>query len=215
MASAAEAPATSPARQASLSSSPGPQSLLAAVDTIIKPREVVQWLAGLANGIPQQQTQQLPAQSSPATGAAASATVAADPSMASTPSSPLSLPTGGIQIEDDVDAFAASRLARTVEADATPDVGLTPQTTSVLTSTKPVEGCGSHTLPPAPQTLDHCTECQEPISGAAFMLLDHAYCCQRHRLVAYHKSERNGKEVIHQPIPAITTGLYATHGTWM
>ena len=62
-----------------------------------------------------------------------------------------------------------------------------------------------------------------PIQGAVFMLHDQAYCCQRHRLVAYHKNEREaqkGGAAAAAPPPVsqgsqYTTGLRSQFGTWM
>jgi len=60
--------------------------------------------------------------------------------------------------------------------------------------------------------LHFCWECKETISGAVFMLHDMPFCCQRHRLVAYHKLEKLG--VKPQATPA-TTGLQATFQAWV
>ena len=75
-------------------------------------------------------------------------------------------------------------------------------------------------------------ECETPIVGAIFMLHDQPYCCQRHRLVAYHKNEREGQRAPNgsaiasaPPSPAMPpapgsplmqpTGLRASFPTWM
>ena len=59
-----------------------------------------------------------------------------------------------------------------------------------------------------------CTECGEAITGAVFMLHDMPYCCQRHRLVAYHKMEREGKGGSSSPAAPPTSGLRAAYATW-
>jgi hypothetical protein len=38
--------------------------------------------------------------------------------------------------------------------------------------------------------ITRCCDCAEPIVGAVYMLNDRSYCCQRHRLNAYHREER-------------------------
>jgi hypothetical protein len=46
---------------------------------------------------------------------------------------------------------------------------------------------------PSPQVASHitmCCDCAHPIVGAVYMLNDRSYCCQRHRLNAYHREER-------------------------
>ena len=66
-----------------------------------------------------------------------------------------------------------------------------------------------------------CMECQMAITGAVFMLHDQAYCCQRHRLVAYHKNEKGTQKApVAPPLPTSpltpqTTGLRASYATWM
>jgi len=65
--------------------------------------------------------------------------------------------------------------------------------------------------------LEKCGECSCAIDGATFMLNDRAYCCQRHRLVAYHKLE---KERLRQrgigPQPAAEQGgLTASFVAWI
>ena len=58
------------------------------------------------------------------------------------------------------------------------------------------------------------------IAGAVFMLHDQAFCCQRHRLNAYHKAERAGQSAGAPSLNAtnaapLTTGLRASYATWM
>lgn len=62
-----------------------------------------------------------------------------------------------------------------------------------------------------------CMECAATISGAIFMLHDQSYCCQRHRLVAYHKQEKEGKRPPPAPTVSVASpqGLRATYGSWM
>lgn len=43
-------------------------------------------------------------------------------------------------------------------------------------------------------SLQSCGECRSQIDGPVFMLNDRAYCCQRHRLAAYHKQERESQQ---------------------
>jgi hypothetical protein len=66
-----------------------------------------------------------------------------------------------------------------------------------------------------------CSECEAPIAGALFMLNDNAYCCQRHRLVAYHKFERDvirsrSLGVAEQsPAGLAPTGVRASFRAWI
>lgn len=64
-----------------------------------------------------------------------------------------------------------------------------------------------------------CMECEMAIQGAVFMLHDQAYCCQRHRLVAYHKNEREAQKGGAAPLLShgspYATGLRANFSTWM
>ena len=90
---------------------------------------------------------------------------------------------------------------------------------------------GRRSPPPAAAGIS-CMECETPIVGAIFMLHDQPYCCQRHRLVAYHKNEREGQRAPNgsaiasaPPSPAMPpapgsplmqpTGLRASFPTWM
>jgi len=76
---------------------------------------------------------------------------------------------------------------------------------------------------PKSTALQQCHECLCTIDGAVFMLNDRAYCCQRHRLSAYHKSERQRKDAhSHSSKPHLAsaactaqTGLRATYRTWL
>jgi len=67
----------------------------------------------------------------------------------------------------------------------------------------------------------NCLECEMPIVGAIFMLHDQAFCCQRHRLNAYHKAEKAGQSAGSAPslnatnTTLVTTGLRASYATWM
>ena len=66
--------------------------------------------------------------------------------------------------------------------------------------------------------LRTCAECDESIVGAVFMLHDAPYCCQRHRLAAYHKAEKrkalDGPDVAPIAPCSSGTGLAARFGTW-
>ena len=75
--------------------------------------------------------------------------------------------------------------------------------------------------PPPPSTkLTTCGECGAAIEGSVFMLNDRGYCCQRHRLAAYHKSERARMRM--GPVDAAASaekppepvGLLARYPTW-
>ena len=78
--------------------------------------------------------------------------------------------------------------------------------------------------PPSASPGLRCKECHTPIQGAVFMLQDQSYCCQRHRLVAYHKNEKEGKggetarfapaAPLSPNIPH-ATGLRASFSTWI
>jgi len=56
-------------------------------------------------------------------------------------------------------------------------------------------------------------ECSEGITGAVFMLHDRTYCSQRHRLEAYHKSERNNHDCCNTPPGG--HGLRAHYPSWI
>jgi len=68
-------------------------------------------------------------------------------------------------------------------------------------------------LAPATDSVDRsisCIECQIKIEGPVFMLNDHPYCCQRHRLLAYHKYERG--QINARGLSASATAGYAQSG---
>ena len=81
----------------------------------------------------------------------------------------------------------------------------------------------SHALAAEPVVADRsisCTECQIKIEGPVFMLNDHPYCCQRHRLLAYHKYERGqiNARGLSASAPAILyaqSGLRASFQAWI
>ncbi len=60
-----------------------------------------------------------------------------------------------------------------------------------------------------------CAECGERITGCVFMLSDRAYCCQRHRLVAYHKLESDVHLKPTNPLSAPAPGLRGAYTSWM
>jgi len=62
--------------------------------------------------------------------------------------------------------------------------------------------------------LNTCAECNETIGGAIFMLNDQPYCCQRHRLAAYHKAEKQRLSSKGAPPLSLGSGLAAQFGTW-
>ena len=86
--------------------------------------------------------------------------------------------------------------------------------TVVLPAELPAEPC----VEEAPHRLRTCAECNEPIAGAVFMLHDSPYCCQRHRLSAYHKTEKRRAQETPDVAPIAPcssgVGLAARYGTW-
>lgn len=101
------------------------------------------------------------------------------------------------------------------------DVSVTPSTEEMLQQS--FSCLHAHEPPPPASRLRTCAECDESIEGAVFMLHDQPYCCQRHRLAAYHKTEkrrRDGEKRGQQPQVSAaggaspTTGLAARFGTW-
>lgn len=70
---------------------------------------------------------------------------------------------------------------------------------AVVAQSDPVQPALEHSrsrdesVAPSPSKIrvNSCHECQAEFSGPSFMLNDRAYCCQRHRLLAYHKFERS------------------------
>jgi len=118
-------------------------------------------------------------------------------------------------------------------APSLPDVGETPTTSTVIPEApRPAGKWGrlecclqpSRAAPPrSPSRVSACVECDVAITGAVFMLNDHAYCCQRHRLLAYHKVERDqiNSRSISSPRPSHegegmgTTGLASMYRAWI
>lgn len=61
-----------------------------------------------------------------------------------------------------------------------------------------------------------CCECNAAISDAVFMLNDRPYCCQRHRLAAYHKLERDRSKLTPRSRHVgETSGLSASFSSWI
>ena len=84
-----------------------------------------------------------------------------------------------------------------------------------------------HSAPamPSPQLsprVNTCAECQSDFTGPSYMLNDHAYCCQRHRLLAYQKLRQDqptgfggsasSEADAHALLP---TGVRASFRAWM
>ena len=74
-----------------------------------------------------------------------------------------------------------------------------------------------------PSKLHTCTECGTQIDGAIFFLHDKAFCCQRHRLGAYHHHERCHREgdkavydvdSVGRGSGATATGLIGAYQAW-
>ena len=172
---------------------------------------VVGWLAGLAGG--------------------GSSRDEADSSEVPTPGSPPTMVTGeDVTLDDEDDAFTASRevVERAIDEgeakkqDDVPGVHSTPDTTSVvaisvgmsvaqpsLVSEDPIESS-------TPKRLSTCSECQASISGAVFMLHDRPFCCQRHRLAAYHKLDRSdGRRATLPTADDQPCGLRAQYERWI
>ena len=149
-------------------------------------------------------------------------------SSSSPPRSPKTTPTGGEDLleqqcaDDEEEALAASRecveraIDRGARSDLPPTLSLpSKMQRSSSTVSFPSTAEGSVRSPWRSEQLEVCSECKEPISGAVFMLLDRAYCCQRHRLKAYTKSDRSGKLISVSGGPCSPTGLQAQYGTWL
>lgn len=114
-----------------------------------------------------------------------------------------------------------------------PDVGLTPRTMSIVADAAARERASK--LSPEFATLadmatsdasggslhstagpTHCSECSMLITGAVFMLHDLPYCCQRHRLTAYQKMEKEGRGSRRGEADSLpSTGLRASFSSWI
>mmetsp|Transcript_8886 Transcript_8886/g.19236 ORF Transcript_8886/g.19236 Transcript_8886/m.19236 type:complete len:299 (-) Transcript_8886:450-1346(-) len=71
---------------------------------------------------------------------------------------------------------------------------------------------------PSAKPLRSCEECHSAIDGPVFMLHDRAYCCQRHRLAAYHKQEERQQrmgDTSLQPPSQAASGLRASFASWI
>jgi hypothetical protein len=73
---------------------------------------------------------------------------------------------------------------------------------------------------PRLRSVNSCSECQADFAGPSFMLNDHSYCCQRHRLLAYHKFERGqidhpGFRKTDDPQSLLASGLRASFRAWI
>jgi len=234
------APATGGRRESSStgSTSPpaesGPKNIFSAM--FKSNPQVVGWLTGLANGAAAPQlSHEDHAHQSRSSSRSASRSASRSP-----PDSPPTMPTGGEELppnecgeqhqqpasaiagsEDEALAVSRECVQRAIDAGDTselPDVGSTPHTNSILqrsSSTLALKADEAGSAMP----LELCTECRAPITGAVFMLHDRAYCCQRHRLTAYHKSERTSKQrggsSSSVAPPFSPTGLRAQYSSWM
>lgn len=73
---------------------------------------------------------------------------------------------------------------------------------------------------PRLRNVNSCSECQADFTGPSFMLNDRAYCCQRHRLLAYHKFERGqidhpGFRNTDSPQSLLASGVRASFRAWI
>jgi len=73
---------------------------------------------------------------------------------------------------------------------------------------------------PHPRNVNSCSECQADFAGPSFMLNDRSYCCQRHRLLAYHKFERGqidhpGFQNTDNPQSLLASGVRASFRAWI
>mmetsp|Transcript_2466 Transcript_2466/g.4790 ORF Transcript_2466/g.4790 Transcript_2466/m.4790 type:complete len:317 (-) Transcript_2466:111-1061(-) len=73
---------------------------------------------------------------------------------------------------------------------------------------------------PRVRNVNSCSECQADFTGPSFMLNDRAYCCQRHRLLAYHKFERGqidhpGFQNTDDPQSLLASGVRASFRAWI
>lgn len=134
------------------------------------------------------------------------------------------------RVDDSPSASAEDTAGDGGSANAAPEPAHSPPTTTKLHTEPAALVCAAAPPPPAPRGLAEvgapaalrvhaCAECAEVIPGAIYMLNDRAYCCQRHRLVAYHKHERERKPLV--PLTfgpsgaAEGTGLRASFGSWL
>jgi hypothetical protein len=197
-----------------------PKTFLAAVGGLLDVFSLASF-AGSNHGQQQQQQQQ---------GRLGSSSGRSSRSSSSPPRSPKSTPTGGEDLleqqcaDDEEEALAASRecveraIDRGARSDLPPTLSLSSnmqRSSSTVSFASPSTAEGSVRSPWRSEQLEVCSECKEPISGAVFMLLDRAYCCQRHRLKAYTKSDRSGKLISVSGGPCSPTGLQAQYGTWL
>ena len=109
---------------------------------------------------------------------------------------------------------AASKARAAAMTDAPVCVQISSQPSPMLQRVPSAASTPSEVLPVAGPS--HCFECGMLITGPVFMLHDLPYCCQRHRLTAYQKMEKDGRgaQAVASSQPPQTTGLRATFATW-
>eukprot|EP00325_Prymnesiales_sp_UTEX-LB-985_P021361 CAMPEP_0174728226 /NCGR_PEP_ID=MMETSP1094-20130205/51344_1 /TAXON_ID=156173 /ORGANISM="Chrysochromulina brevifilum, Strain UTEX LB 985" /LENGTH=204 /DNA_ID=CAMNT_0015930105 /DNA_START=144 /DNA_END=755 /DNA_ORIENTATION=+ len=141
-----------------------------------------------------------------------------DPAICERADSPTSMSSGsGDSLDDNVTRGSRGSPSSSDEAPTSETSGIASMsTTTTLHSIAYFAPSSSTTQLPRPSLappLYNCMECNEAITGAVFMLQDRAYCSQRHRLAAYHKSERSNHDCCrvrdHQG-----QGLRAIYGSW-
>jgi len=138
--------------------------------------------------------------------------------------------------------FAEPRAARHAEPAPEPTASAPrspgPTTAAAQTPTSPVTARRQRSAPllseahaavgssvaPAPhaaqRNVNICFECQQEFTGPSFMLNDRSYCCQRHRLLAYHKFERGqidhpGFRSTDEPDRLLASGVRASFRAWI
>ena len=109
---------------------------------------------------------------------------------------------------------AASKARAAAMTDAPVCVQISSQPSPMLQRVPSAAATPAEVLPVAGPS--HCFECGMLITGPVFMLHDLPYCCQRHRLTAYQKMEKDGRgaQAVASSQPPQTTGLRATFATW-
>ena len=134
-------------------------------------------------------------------------------------------PSTTVVFEGEVE-FPERATAPTLAAPPTPGMTRRPSVESLSPPTAPTEAsAGSVRVDeelalPRLRSVNSCSECQADFAGPSFMLNDHSYCCQRHRLLAYHKFERGqidhpGFRKTDDPQSLLASGLRASFRAWI
>jgi len=96
--------------------------------------------------------------------------------------------TASTEVTDQPGAGLSPRLA--TEQTAPPSVLASDAEAPIWVKEDGLKAASGFSSPRPASHITMCCDCAQPIVGAVFMLNDRSYCCQRHRLNAYHREER-------------------------